>query len=93
MERHAVVDNDHSPQLLGPNDVRAYLVFLVEDKRVSWSYCGQAICALRFLYRVTLGTDWVVKGVVRKRRPKEYPLIKSSRYDLRKRLIEKRVAA
>jgi hypothetical protein len=55
---------DKSPQLLGPKEVRAYLVFLVEEKRVSWSYYGQAICALRFLYRVTLGKDWVVKGVV-----------------------------
>ena len=33
-----------SPQLLGPKEVRAYLVFLVEEKRVSWSYYGQAIC-------------------------------------------------
>jgi Phage integrase, N-terminal SAM-like domain len=41
-----------SPQLLGAKEVRAYLVFLVEEKRVSWSYYGQAICALRFLYRV-----------------------------------------
>ncbi len=53
-----------SPQLLGPNAVRAYLVFLVEEKRVSLKYYGQAICALRFLYRVTLGKDRVVKGVV-----------------------------
>jgi integrase/recombinase XerD len=53
-----------SPQLLGQKEVRAYLVFLVEKKRVSWSYYGQAICAIRFLYRVTLGKDWVVKGVV-----------------------------
>ena len=53
-----------SPEFLGPKELRAYLVFLVEKKRVSWSYYGQAICALRFLYRVTLGKDWVVKGVV-----------------------------
>ena len=26
-----------SPQLLGPKEVRTYLVFLVEEKRVSWS--------------------------------------------------------
>ena len=53
-----------SPQHLGPKEVWAYLVFLVEATRVSWSYHGQAIFALRFLYRVTLGKDWVVKGVV-----------------------------
>ena len=53
-----------SPQLLGPKELRAYLVFLVKEKRVSWSDYGQATCALRFLYRVTLGKDWVVKGAV-----------------------------
>ena len=31
-----------SPKLLGPKEVRTYLVFLVEEKRVSWSYYGQA---------------------------------------------------
>jgi hypothetical protein len=51
-----------SPQLLGQKEVRGYLFFLVEEKRVSWSYYGQAICAIRFLYRVTLGKDWVVKA-------------------------------
>src|ERR1017187_5508068 len=34
-----------SPRHLGPKEVRAYLVFLVEEKHVSWSYYGQAICA------------------------------------------------
>ena len=32
-----------SPQLLGPKQIRAYLVILIEEKRVSWSYYGQAI--------------------------------------------------
>ena len=66
-----------SPQLLGPEEVRAYLVFLVEEKRVSWSYYGQAICALRFLYRVTLGNDWVVKGVVSPKKEMKLPVILS----------------
>jgi integrase/recombinase XerD len=66
-----------SPQLLGPEEVRAYPVFLVEEKRVSWSYYGQAICALRFLYRVTLGEDWVVKGVVSPKKEMKLPVILS----------------
>jgi integrase/recombinase XerD len=66
-----------SPQRLGPEDVRAYLVFLVEEKRVSWSYYGQTICALRFLYRVTLGKDWVVKGVVSPKKETKLPVILS----------------
>ncbi len=66
-----------SPRHLGPKEVRAYLVFLVEEKRVSWSYYGQAICALRFLYRVTLGKDWVVKGVVSPKKETKLPIILS----------------
>jgi integrase/recombinase XerD len=67
-----------SPQLLGQKEVRAYLVFLVEEKRVSWSYYGQAICAIRFLYRVTLGKDWVVKGVVSPKKEMKLPVILSA---------------
>jgi site-specific recombinase XerD len=66
-----------SPQVLGPDEVRAYLLFLIEEKRVSWSYYGQAICALRFLYRVTLGNDWVVEGVVSPRKETRLPVVLS----------------
>jgi integrase/recombinase XerD len=67
-----------SPHLLGPKEVRRYLVFLVEEKRVSWSYYGQAICAIRFLYRVTLGKEWVVKGVVSPKKEMKLPIILSA---------------
>ena len=38
-----------SPERLGAADVRAYLLFLVQEKRASWSYYDQALAALRFL--------------------------------------------
>ena len=66
-----------SPGHLGPKEVRAHLVFLVEEKHVSWSHYGQAICALRFLYRVTLGKDWVVKGVASPKKETKLPIILS----------------
>ena len=66
-----------SPEHLGPADVRAYLLFLVQKKHVSWSYYGQAISALRFLYRVTLGKDWVVEGVVSPKKQKKLPVVLS----------------
>ncbi|HMB07183.1 MAG TPA: site-specific integrase, partial [Isosphaeraceae bacterium] len=46
-----------SPEHLGPPEVRSYLVHLVQEKHVSWSYYNQTVAALRFLYRVTLGRD------------------------------------
>src|SRR5438445_11280964 len=53
-----------SPDRLGPAEVRAYLLFLVQEKHASWSYYNQALCALRFLYRVTLGKTCVLDGGV-----------------------------
>src|SRR3954462_2857782 len=52
-----------SPDRLGPVDVRAYLLFLVDEKHASWCYYHDTLCALRFLYGVTLGKDWVLDGV------------------------------
>jgi len=66
-----------SPEHLGPAEVRAYLLFLVEERHVSWGYYGQAICALRFLYRVTLGKDWVVEDVVTPKKEKKLPVVLS----------------
>ena len=66
-----------SPARLDADDVRAYLLFLVQEKGVSWSYYGQAICALRLLYRVTLGKDWVVEGVASPRKVQKLPTVLS----------------
>src|SRR3954453_24079374 len=62
-----------SPERLGAADVRAYLLFLVNDKHASWSYYNQALCALRFLYRVTLGKKWVLDAVVCPKQEKKLP--------------------
>src|SRR6478736_7592181 len=44
-----------SPERLGPEHVRSYLLHLIQERHVSWSYYNQARCALQFLYRVSLG--------------------------------------
>ena len=44
-----------SPEELGPEQVRQYQVYLVQEKQASWSSFNQAVCALRFLYGTTLG--------------------------------------
>jgi site-specific recombinase XerD len=45
-----------SPDKLGPEDVRTYLLYLVQEKKQSWGTYTQALAALRYFYR------WVVKG-------------------------------
>jgi hypothetical protein len=44
-----------SPEHLGPEPVRTYQLFLVQDKQRSWTTVVQTVCALRFFSRVTLG--------------------------------------
>ena len=46
-----------SPEHLGPEHVRAYLLHLVQERHVSLSYYKQTRSALRFFYRVTLGRN------------------------------------
>jgi integrase/recombinase XerD len=67
-----------SPEQLGAADVRAYLVHLVHERHVSWSYYNQALCALRFVYNVTLGDDRILKGIVCPKQEKKLPVVLSS---------------
>ena len=66
-----------SPERIGKADLRAYLLHLVQERHVSWSYYNQARCALQFLYRVTLGRDWVVDDVVCPEQPRKLPVVLS----------------
>lgn len=64
------------PEQLGPEDVRAYQLHLVEAK-TSWSLFNQTVCALKFLYRVTLRVDWPVEQIPYGRRPRKLPVVLS----------------
>ncbi len=66
-----------SPEHLGAAEVRAYLLFLVQEKHASWSYYNQAFCALRFLYGVTLGRASILDGVVCPKPEKKLPVVLS----------------
>jgi integrase/recombinase XerD len=66
-----------SPEKLGSADVRAYLVHLVHKRHVSWSYYNQALCALRFVYNITLGKDWILKSIVCPKQEKKLPVVLS----------------
>jgi integrase/recombinase XerD len=66
-----------SPAYLGPDDIRAYQVFLVDGKKTSWSAFNQTVCALRFFYEVTLGREWVVEHIPFPRKEKRLPVVLS----------------
>ena len=62
---------------LGPEDIRQYQLFLVHEKKVSWSSFNQAVCGLRFLYEVTLQRPWEVRQIPFGKRPKKLPVVLS----------------
>lgn len=66
-----------SPEELGPEHIREYQRFLVEEKKCSWSRFNQTVCALRFLYRNTLGRDWAITHIPFPRKQKKLPVVLS----------------
>jgi site-specific recombinase XerD len=66
-----------SPELLGPEDVRTYQVYLSQQKCASWSTLNQAVSALRFLYRVTLGREWGLRLIPLPKKPQTLPVVLS----------------
>lgn len=52
-----------SPEQLGPQAVRTYLLHLVQERKVAWGTYNQALAALRFLYRNTLKRGDIVRAI------------------------------
>jgi integrase/recombinase XerD len=67
-----------SPDQLTMEDIRKYLVHLVEEKRVSWTWFNQMVCALRFFYGVTLGRGEIVPDIPFPRTSKKLPTVLSA---------------
>lgn len=65
-----------SPDLLGPEDVRAYQKHLLE-KGASWTLFNQAVCSLKFLYGITLQVTWPVNMIPYGRKPRKLPSVLS----------------
>ena len=65
-----------SPEQLGAEQVRAYQLHLLQQG-ASWSRFNQAVCALRFLYRFTLGQPDLVRMIPFGKKPKALPAVLS----------------
>jgi len=66
-----------SPEHLGPEHVRTYQLFLVQDKQRAWSTVVQTVCALRFFYTVTLRRPMMLEYIASPQRPLTLPIILS----------------
>jgi integrase/recombinase XerD len=67
-----------SPEMLGPEDIRAYQVYLTNERKLAPSSILIAVAALRFLYKVTLKKDWHFDEVIPAlKKPQTLPVVLS----------------
>src|SRR6201987_1645243 len=55
---------NRSPELLGPEEIRSYQVYLRNERKLAPSSIIIAVAALRFLYKITLHKDWSLEEVI-----------------------------
>jgi len=66
-----------SADQLGPEHIRQYQLFLIQEKQACQSTCVQLVCALRFLYTHTLNRKIEIQRIPFPRRQGKLPLILS----------------
>jgi integrase/recombinase XerD len=67
-----------SPEQLGPGEIRAYQVYLTNDRKLAPSSVLIAVAALRFLYKVSLKREWLFDEVIpAPKKPQKLPVILS----------------
>jgi integrase/recombinase XerD len=67
-----------SPETLGPDDIRAYQVYLTNEKKLAPSSILTAVAALRFLYKVSLKKNWPFENVIpAPQKPEKLPVVLS----------------
>lgn len=66
---------NRSPEFLGPDEIRQYLVYLREQQKVSLSRMRQAVAALRFVYKYTLGREWLKDRIAYPKKAFRLPVV------------------
>jgi integrase/recombinase XerD len=67
-----------SPDVLGREQIRAYQIYLTEEKKLAPVTINVAVCALRFLYQVTLRREWNMDDIIPSPKiPQKLPIILS----------------
>jgi len=69
---------NESPERLGPEQIRAYQVYLTNERKLATGSILIAISALRFLYRITLKKDWTFEDIIpAPKKPQTLPVVLS----------------
>jgi integrase/recombinase XerD len=69
---------NQSPERLGPEQIRAYQVYLTNERKLATGSILIAISALRFLDKVTLKKDWKFEDIIpAPKKPQTLPVVLS----------------
>lgn len=68
---------NRSPADLGPESVRIFQLYLIDERKVAPATLRGAVSALRFVFCVTLGRDWMIRYLPHPRRRRPLPVILS----------------
>jgi len=66
-----------SPDLLGPDQIKEFQLYLVQERQLSPESVNQSMSAIKFLYRTTLEKDWPDHKFPRVRVPNRLPEVLS----------------
>ena len=66
-----------APDQLTIEDINRYQLYLTENKKVSWSYFNQAVCAIRFFYLVSLQMKLDIRHIPYQKTGRKLPEILS----------------
>ncbi len=64
-----------SPAELGEEEIRTYLRYLSQERKVSWSLVNVTQCAIRFLYAKVLERPWSIQKIPRPRKERKLPIV------------------
>ena len=67
-----------SPEILSPEDIRAYQLYLTNEKKLAPGSILIAVASLRFLYKVTLHREWTFENIIpAPKKPQTLPVVLS----------------
>jgi integrase/recombinase XerD len=69
---------DRSPDQIQEEDLRAYFLYLKNEKRLSRSSCTVAICGIKFFYEYTLKQQWPTFELIRPKKEHKLPIVLST---------------
>ena len=69
--------NGKSPDLLGDEEIRDFLHYLLKERKAKQSTVNQAYSAFRFFYKTTLEREWNEEKTPRSKQPKKLPVVLS----------------